>query len=32
MREAIIEAMIGDVVGKQVLTQSPAANYYENKK
>lgn len=32
MREAIIEAMIGDIVGKQVLTQSPVANYYENKK
>ncbi len=32
MREATIEAMIGDIVGKQVLMQSPVANYYENKK
>ena len=32
MREAIIEAMIGDIVGKQVLMQSPVSNYYENKK
>lgn len=32
MREAIIEAMIGDIVEKQVLMQSPVANYYENKK
>lgn len=32
MLEAIIEAMIGDILGKQVLMQSLVANYYENKK